>query len=54
MSACVAFFDKNLLLRGLRIRKGVLCVKEILSQPLVVWYDLIPDHPILFTNYNVA
>jgi hypothetical protein len=34
--------DKNLLLRGLRIPKGVLYVKEILSQPVVSGWDLIP------------
>jgi hypothetical protein len=30
------FFDKNSLLRGLRIRKAVLYVKEILSQHIVL------------------
>ena len=34
--------DKNLFLHGLTIRKGDLYVKEILTQPVVVGWDLIP------------
>jgi hypothetical protein len=41
-------------LRKLRIQKAVLHVNEILSQHVVLGWDLIPDHPILFTNCNVA
>ena len=34
--------DKNLFLHGLTIRKGDLYVKEILTQSVVVGWDLIP------------
>ena len=35
--------DKKLFLRELRIRKGVLYVKEIVSKPVVSGWDLIPS-----------
>jgi hypothetical protein len=37
-----SFDDKSVLSRMLRLRKGVLHVKEILSQPIVSGWDLIP------------
>ena len=40
--AGIKTIDKNLLSRGLRIRKGVLYVKESLSQRDVSRWDLIP------------